>query len=77
MFVRMCKQQKTAVLYEPIGIGFTSRSKPVNQAKLSVVVVVVSILLLLQENVSHTPIVTTIILRCVELSLFPYILEYM
>lgn len=71
----MCKQQMTAVLYEPVGIGFTSCSKPGNQAKLSVVVV--SILLQLQENVSHMPIVTVIILRSVGLSLFPYILEYM
>jgi len=47
----------------------------VNQAKLSVVVV--SILLRLQENVSHKPIVATIILKNVGLSLFPYVLEHM
>lgn len=75
MFVRIYEQPMTADLYEAIGIGFNSYSKPVNEAKLSVVVV--SILLQLQENVSHKPIVATIILRNVGLSLFPYILEHM
>lgn len=75
MFVRIYEQQMTADLYEAIGIGFNSYSKPVNQAKLSVVVI--SILLQLQENVSHKSVVATIILRHVGLSLFPYILEHM
>lgn len=75
MFVRIFEQQMTADLYEAIGIGFNSYSKPVNQAKLSVVVI--SILLQLQENVSHKSVVATIILRHVGLSLFPYILEHM
>lgn len=75
MFVRIYEQQMTAALYEAIGIGFNSYSKPVNQAKLSVVVV--SILLHLEENVSHKPIDATIILRNVGLTLFPCILEHM
>lgn len=75
MFVRIYEQQMTADLYEAIGIVFNSYSKPVNQAKLSVVVI--SILLQLQENVSHKSVVATIILRPVGLSLFPYILEHM
>lgn len=75
VFVRIYEQQMAADLYEAIGIGFNSYSKPMNQAKLSGVVV--SILLQLQENVSHKPFVATIILRNVGLSLFPYILEHM
>lgn len=51
MFVRIHEQQMTADLYEAIGIGLISYAKPVDQAKLSVVVV--TILLQLQENVTH------------------------
>lgn len=69
MFVRISKQQMIADLFNPMGIGFNSCSK------LSVVVV--SILVQLQENVSHEPIVAAIILRNVALPVFLYILEHM
>lgn len=74
MFVRIYKQQMTSDLYKATGPGFNSYSKPVNWAKLSVVVV--STLLQLQESVSDKPIVATSILRTVGVSLFPYILEH-
>lgn len=73
MFVRIYEQQMAADLYEAIGSGFNSYSKPLNQAKLSGVVVSI----LLQENITHKPIFAPIILRNVELSLFSYILEHM
>lgn len=69
MFVRIYEQQMIADLYNSMGIEFNSCSK------LSVVVV--SILVQLQESVSHEPIVTTIILRNVGLPVFLYILEHM
>lgn len=69
MFIRIYDQQIIADLYNSVGIGFNSCSK------LSVVVV--SIFVRLQENVSHEPIVTTIILRNVGLPVFLYILEHM
>lgn len=64
-----------ADLYKAIGSGFNSYSKPLNQAKLSGVVV--SILLQLHENISHKPVFAPIILRNVGLSLFSCILEHM
>lgn len=69
MFVRIYEQQMMADLCNSMDVGFNSCSK------LSVVVV--SILVQLQENVSHEPIVTTIILRNVGLPVFLYILEHM
>lgn len=69
MFVTIYEQQMIADLYNSMGIEFNSCSK------LSVVVV--SILVQLQESVSHEPIVTTIILRNVGLPVFLYILEHM
>lgn len=69
MFVRIYEQQIIADLYNSMGIGFNSWSK------LSVVVV--SILVQLQENISHEPIVTAIILRNVGWLVFQYILDHM